>query len=54
VKKVKEEYFKSKYRPAGIFLNVNDMIYLKDKSQLKFRNNTNYSSVIVNFYTALG
>jgi hypothetical protein len=39
--KVKEEYFKTKYRPAGLFPNVNAVIYLKDKSQLKFRINNN-------------
>jgi hypothetical protein len=28
---VKENYFKKKYRPAGISLNVNAMIYFKFK-----------------------
>ena len=32
--KVKKNYFKSKYRPAGMLINVNAMIYLKFKSQL--------------------
>jgi hypothetical protein len=27
--KVKEKYFKTKYRPAGILLNINTVIYLK-------------------------
>jgi len=26
---VKEEYFKTRYRPAGILVNVNAMIYFK-------------------------
>jgi len=47
---VKEKYFKTKYRPASILLNVNIMIYLKFKLQLKYRNKT-YSSIIVNFHT---
>jgi len=48
--KVKEKYFRTKYRPAGILLNVNAMISLKCKLQLKFRNK-NYSSMTVNFHT---
>ena len=39
--------------PAGILLNVNVMIYLKFKLQLKFRNTKNYSSVILNFHTGV-
>jgi len=35
--KVKEKYFKTKYRPAGVLLNVNTVIYFK-KLQLNFRN----------------
>ena len=48
--KVKEKYFKTKYRPASILRNVNIMIYLKFKLQLKYRNKT-YSSITVNFHT---
>jgi hypothetical protein len=48
--KVKEKYFKTKHRPTRILLNVNIMIYLKFKLQLKYRNKT-YSSIIVNFHT---
>jgi hypothetical protein len=29
--KVKAKYFKTKYRPAGILLNVNDMLYFRFK-----------------------
>jgi len=52
VVKVKEKYFKTKYRPASILLNVNDMIYFKFLFHLKFRDK-NYSCVIVNFRTCL-
>jgi hypothetical protein len=45
--KVKEKYFKTKYRPAGILCNVNAVIYFKLKLQLKFRNNKDYTSIIV-------
>jgi len=45
--KVKENYFKAKYRPAEILLNFNAMIYFKFKLQLKFRN---YSFILVNPY----
>jgi len=51
--KVKEKYFKTKYGSAGMILKVNAMISLKFKLQLKFRNNQNYSSVIVNFHAGL-
>jgi len=51
--KVKEEHFKTKYRHAGILLYVSTMIYFKFKLQLRFRNNKNYSSIIVNFHTGL-
>jgi hypothetical protein len=37
--KVREEYFKTKYKPADIWLKVNAMTYLKDKLQFKCRNN---------------
>jgi hypothetical protein len=47
---VKEKYFKTKHRPAGILPNVNIMIYLKFKLQLKYINKT-YSSIIVNSHT---
>ena len=36
--KVKEKYFKTKYRPAGILRNVNSAMYFKFKLQFKFRN----------------
>jgi hypothetical protein len=48
--KVKEKYLRTKYRPAGILLNVNTMISFKCKLQLKFKNK-NYSSMILNFHT---
>ena len=48
--KVKEKYFKTKRRPAGILLNINIMIYLKFKLQLKYRKK-NFPSIIVNFHT---
>jgi hypothetical protein len=48
VAKMKENCFKTKYRHAGILLNVNAAIYFKFKLQLKFRNNENYASIIVN------
>jgi hypothetical protein len=51
--KVKEKYFKTKYWPADILVNVDAVIYLRFKLQLKFRNNKNYSSIIVNFHTVL-
>jgi len=47
--KVSDIYLKTRYSPAEILLNVNDVIYLKFKLQLKFRNN-NYSSITVNFH----
>jgi hypothetical protein len=47
--KVKEKYLKTKYRPADILLNVNAMIYIHFKLQLKSVNNKNYSSINVNF-----
>jgi len=50
---VKEKYFKTKYKPAGILLNVDVMIYFKFKLQLKCRNTKNYFSIIVNFHTDL-
>jgi hypothetical protein len=37
--KVKEKCFKTNNKPARRLLNVNAMIYLKFKLQLKFRNN---------------
>jgi len=46
--KVKVKYVKTKYRPAGILLNVNTMIYFRLKLKLRFRSNKNYSSVAVN------
>jgi len=36
-----------------VHILLNAMIYLKFKLQLKFRNNKNYSSIIVNFHTSL-
>jgi len=50
---VKEKYFKTKYRPAGISLNVNVMIYFKSKLQLKCRNNKNDFSITVKFHIVL-
>jgi hypothetical protein len=44
-----EKYFITKYMAAGILLNVNAMTYIKFELQLKFGNNNNYSSIIVNF-----
>jgi len=35
--KVKEKYFKTYYKPAGILLNVNAVLYFKFKKELKFR-----------------
>jgi len=49
---VKEKYFKTKYRPVGVLLNVSVMIYIRLQLQLKFRSK-NYSSIIVNFHTGL-
>jgi hypothetical protein len=49
--KREQKYFKLKYRPTGILINVNCMICLKFKVQLKFRKNNNYSSIIVSFHT---
>jgi hypothetical protein len=51
--KLKEKYCETKYRPAGVLLSFNAMIYLKFKLQLKFRNNKSFSSIIVNFRTNL-
>jgi hypothetical protein len=51
--KVEEKYCKMEYRYAGILLNVNAMMHFKFKLELKFRNNKNYSSIIVNFCTGL-
>jgi hypothetical protein len=51
--RVKEKYFKTKYRTSGILHNVNSMTYFKFKLQLKFRNNKNYSALIVNFHLGL-
>jgi len=47
---VKEKYFKTKYRPAGMLLGVNAVICFKLRLQLTFGINKNYSSIIVNFY----
>jgi hypothetical protein len=51
--KVEEKYFKTKYRPAGILVNVNTVIYFKFKSQIKFRSNNNSSSIKVYLHTVL-
>jgi len=51
--KVKENYFKTKCMLSGILLNVNAVMCLKFKLQLEFRNNKNYSYIIVNFRTGL-
>ena len=50
VVKMKEDYFKRKYRPVGILLNVNTVIYFKFKLHFKFKNNKNYFPIIVNFH----
>jgi hypothetical protein len=44
--------FQDKIQACRHITNVNVMIYFKFKALLKFRNK-NYSSIIVNFYTAL-
>jgi len=44
---VMEKYFKTKCTPAGLLFNVNAMLYFKFKLQLQFRNNKNYSSIIL-------
>jgi hypothetical protein len=49
---VKEKYFKSQYRPAGILLNVDATIYFQVKLQLK-SGIKNYSSTFVNFHAGL-
>ena len=36
--KVKEKYFKTKYRPADVLLNVNATMYFKLKLEIKYRN----------------
>jgi hypothetical protein len=51
--KEKEKYFKAKYRPADILLNINAMRYFKLELQLKFRDNKNYFSITVKFHTHL-
>jgi hypothetical protein len=48
-----EDYFKTKYRPAGILFDVNAMICFKFKLKLKVRNNNKYSSVILNLRKGL-
>jgi hypothetical protein len=47
--KVKEKYFRTKYKPADMLLNVNAMIPFTCKIELKFKNK-NYSSMILNFH----
>jgi len=47
---VKEKFFMTKHRPAGLLLDVVAMIYLKFKIQLKFTNNKTFSFVFVNFH----
>ena len=49
---MKEKYLQKKYRPVGVFLNVNALTQLKFKLRLKFRND-NYSSITVNFHASL-
>jgi len=49
--KVKENYLK-KYRPAGVFLNVNALTNFQFKLHLKLRGN-NYSSITVSFHASL-
>ena len=50
--KVKEKYFKTQYRPAGILLDVNAVMYFKVRLQLKFIIK-NYPSTAVNFHAGL-
>jgi len=50
---VKEEYFKIKYRPAGILHKYLAMIYFKWKLQLTFRKKVKITHVIVCFHTGL-
>jgi hypothetical protein len=52
VVKPKDKYFKTKYRPAGILLTVNAVIFYRFKLKLKFRNK-NHFSVIVIVHTCL-
>jgi len=49
----RKKYFKTKYRPVSILLNVNAMICLKFKLQLQIRNNKNYLFIILKFHTGL-
>jgi hypothetical protein len=51
--KVKEKYFKTKYRPVGVLLKCLHYDYFKLGLQLKFRENKCYSSIIVNFHAGL-
>ena len=51
VVKVKVKYIKTKYRPAGMLLNVNAVLYLRFKLKLQFRNSKNYTCVAVNSST---
>jgi hypothetical protein len=44
---VKEKYFKTKHRPAGILVNVNAMIYFKLKLQLKLKLETMIITALV-------
>jgi len=37
--KVKEKYFRKKYRPSGMLLDVNAVICFKFRLQLKFGSN---------------
>jgi len=53
VVKVKEKYFKAKYRPAGILLDADAVICFKFRLQLTFGSNKKYSSVTANFRTDL-
>jgi hypothetical protein len=48
---VKEKILQGKIKTVCILLNVNAMLYFKFELQLKFRNNKNYSSTIVNFHS---
>jgi len=38
--------------PVGVLLNFNAMVHFKNKLQLKFRNNKNFSNVTVIIYKA--
>jgi hypothetical protein len=50
---VKEKYFKLMYLPVGILLIFYGVMYFKFKLRLKFREDRNYRTMIVNWHTGL-